>query len=77
MLMVATIATEPSLAVTSRRALFSAAALVTANPHGNFDVSPDGRSIAYVKANPSSRVIVIQNLPAMVARLRAVGGRAP
>jgi Tol biopolymer transport system component len=77
MLMAATITTQPSLAVASRRALFSAASMVTSNPHGNFDVSPNGTSIAYVKSNPSSRVMVIQNLPAMVARLRTTGGRTP
>jgi serine/threonine-protein kinase len=71
MIMVATIATKPALAVTSRKALFSASGIVTANPHGNFDVSPDGRTFAFVKANPSSRVIVIQNLAAMVAKRRA------
>jgi tRNA A-37 threonylcarbamoyl transferase component Bud32 len=73
MIMAATIATRPALAVTSRKALFPATAIVTANPHANYDVSPDGRTFAYVRSNPSSRVMVIQNLPAMVAKLRAGG----
>ena len=46
------------------------------NPHNNFDVSPDGKSFVFVRSNPSSRVVVIQNLAAMVER-RRVGGRSP
>jgi eukaryotic-like serine/threonine-protein kinase len=77
MLLAATIATQPALAVTSRKALFPATGIVTANPHSNFDVSPDGRSFVYVRSNPSSRVIVIQNLPAMVASRRASARATP
>jgi serine/threonine-protein kinase len=73
MIMAATVATRPVLSVISRKALFPAATIVTANPHANYDVSPDGRTFAYVRSNPSSRVMVIQNLPAMVAKLRAGG----
>jgi Tol biopolymer transport system component len=72
----ATIATRPTLAVTSRKALFPGAGIVTANPHGNFDISPDGKRFALVRSNPSARVMVIQNLATMVAKRRA-GGRAP
>jgi serine/threonine-protein kinase len=72
-MMAATIVTTPNLAVTARRALFSAAGIVTANPHGNFDVSPDGKRFVIIRSNPSTRVMVIQNLPAMVARRRAGG----
>jgi serine/threonine-protein kinase len=77
MIMAASIATTPALAVTSRKALFPATGIVTANPHPNFDVSPDGRTFAYVRANPSSRVIVIQNLAAMVAKRRAGARTTP
>jgi serine/threonine protein kinase/Tol biopolymer transport system component len=77
MMMAATIATKPTLAVTSRKALFPASAIVTSNPHGNIDVSPDGKSFVYVRSNPSSRVMIIQNLPAMVARRRAEGRGTP
>jgi serine/threonine-protein kinase len=72
----ATIATAPALAVTSRRVLFPGRGIVTTNPHSGFDVSPDGRTFVLVRSNPSSRVMVIQNLAAMVERRRA-GGRAP
>jgi serine/threonine-protein kinase len=77
MIMAATIAEAPVLAVAARQALFSASGIVTANPHGNFDVSPDGKAFVFVRANPSSRVMIIQNLPAMVARRRAGGRDAP
>jgi len=75
--MVATIATTPTLAVTSRKALFPAAGIVTSNPHANFDISPDGKSFVFVRSNPSTRVMVIQNLAAMVAKRRAGGRGAP
>ena len=48
------ISTRPTLSVTSREALFSASAIVTANPHANYDVSPDGKRFVYVRSNPSS-----------------------
>jgi serine/threonine-protein kinase len=73
----ATIATSPALAVTSRKVLFPSAGIVTSNPHSNFDVSPDGKHFVFVRTNPSTRVMVIQNLPAMVARRRADGRGAP
>jgi serine/threonine-protein kinase len=73
----ATLTTTPALTVISRQPLFSALDIVSANPHTNYDVSPDGHSFAVVRANPSSTVIVIQNLPAMIARLRAVGRGTP
>ena len=75
-MIVATIATTPSLAVTSRKVLFAGQGIVTSNPHSNFDVSPDGKQFVFAKSNPSSRVMVIQNLAAMVERRRA-GGRTP
>jgi len=75
-IMAAAIATRPTLAVTSRKALFPGAGIVTANPHGNFDISPDGKRFVLVRSNPSARVMVIQNLAAMVEKRRA-GGRTP
>jgi serine/threonine-protein kinase len=74
MIMSAKISTRPTLGVTSREALFSASAIVTSNPHANYDVSPDGKRFVYVRSNPSSRVMVIQNLAAMVAKLRGGQG---
>ena len=69
----ATIATSPTLAVASRTAMFPATGIVTANPHANFDISPDGKSFVFIRSNPSARVMVIQNLAAMVAKRRAGG----
>ena len=47
---------------------------MTANPHANYDVSPDGKQFVFIKSNPSQRVVVIQNLAAMVAKRRAGQG---
>ncbi|MDP1859071.1 MAG: hypothetical protein Q8K82_10385 [Gemmatimonadaceae bacterium] len=74
--MLASLALRPSLAVTSRRSLFKASGIVTTILHSNSDVSPDARSIVYVRSNPSLRVTVIQKLPAMVAK-RCAGPAAP
>jgi tRNA A-37 threonylcarbamoyl transferase component Bud32 len=76
-MMAATIATTPTLRVTSRKALYSAAGIVTANPHANYDVSPDGKHFVLIRSNPSTRVMVIQNLAGMVAKRRAGGRSAP
>ncbi len=72
-LIVATLETDPTPVVTSRRALFSVADIATATPHSNYDVSPDGQTFVMVRLNPASRIMVIQNLPALV---RELGGGA-
>ena len=43
--------------------------IATAFPHANYDLSPDGRTFVMVRLNPSSRIMVIQNLPALVRKL--------
>jgi hypothetical protein len=43
---------------------------VGSNPHANYDVSPDGRTFAMVRRSPANRIVVLQNLPALVRRLR-------
>ena len=68
-LMVADVAIEPAFAVNSRRALFSVADVATATPHRNYDVSPDGQTFVMVHVNRPSRIMVIQNLPALVRKL--------
>jgi len=50
---------------------------VSATPHINWDVSPDGQSFAMVRFNPATRIMVIQQLPALVARLQGGGGAHP
>ena len=76
-LITAGIETRPGLSVTSRRELFSVAEMATATPHANYDVSPDGRTFVMVRNNPSTRIMVIQNLPALVAKERGGAATTP
>ncbi len=69
MLTAATLAFAPALAVTARKQLFDVAAMSTTAPHSNYDISPDGRTFAMVRQNPSTRIMVIQNLPALVRQM--------
>jgi Tol biopolymer transport system component len=64
----------PSPRVTERRELFSTAEYLASQPHANYDVSPDGAYFAMVRRSPSTRIMIIQNLPALVERLRGSGG---
>jgi hypothetical protein len=73
----ATLALGPEPAVTGRRELFDVSAMATTTPHSNYDISPDGRTFAMVRTNPSSRIVVIQNLPALVASLSGRAGASP
>jgi serine/threonine-protein kinase len=72
MLMSARIETNPRLRVTDRTALFSVAEMVAANPHRNYDVSPDGEFFVMVQRSPSTRIMVIQRLPELVRRLGGI-----
>ena len=56
--------------VVGRQALFGAAEIVGSNPHANYDVAPDGRSFIMVRRSPANRIVVLQNLPELVRRLR-------
>ena len=69
-LVAATVRTTPQFAVTSRRALFPLADIDGSNPHTGYDVSPDGGTFAMVRRSPATRIMVIQNLPGLVRRLR-------
>ncbi|HSM07269.1 MAG TPA: protein kinase [Longimicrobiales bacterium] len=71
-LVAAGIQTEPELRVTSRTRLFSMVDIATGTPHTNYDVSPDGETFVMVRFNPSSRIMVIQNLPDVLERRGAV-----
>jgi serine/threonine protein kinase len=68
-LFVAELAHEPELSVTSRRPLFDVSDIATGYPHANYDLSPGGSTFVMVRWNPASRIMVIQNLPALVRRL--------
>jgi eukaryotic-like serine/threonine-protein kinase len=69
-LVAARLATTPGLAVTARKRLFPIGEIVSTSPHANYDVSPDGKSFVMVRSSPAARVVVIQNLPALIRRLR-------
>jgi hypothetical protein len=45
--------------------------MVTATPHRNYDISPDGKTFAMVRYNPATPIMRIQNLPALVRKLGA------
>jgi Tol biopolymer transport system component len=76
MLIRASVVTAPTFAVTSRQTLFSVADIATAIPHRNYDISPDGRTFAMVRYNPATRIMVIQNLPALVRKLGGASAAA-
>ncbi len=69
MLTAASLTFAPAPAVTARRRLFDVTQMSSTAPHSNYDVSPDGRTFAMVRQNPSTRIMVIQNLPAMVRQM--------
>jgi Tol biopolymer transport system component len=75
-LITAGVQTAPSFTVTARRSLFPITDMVTGTPHANYDVSPDGRSFVMVRRSPGTRIMIIQNLPALVARLRGAAGES-
>ncbi len=70
----ATVRTMPELAIVERRTLFSMADYVSSTPHANFAVSPDGRTFALVRRNPGTRIVIIQNLPALMRELQGTAG---
>ncbi|MEO7137191.1 MAG: protein kinase [Gemmatimonadales bacterium] len=72
-LVAAQIARTPALAVTGRKRLFPIGDIVSTSPHANYDVSPDGKTFVMVRSSPAARVVVIQNLAALVRRLRGEG----
>ncbi len=73
MLMSATVQTSPVPAVTSREPLFSAETFVTSVLHPNYDVAPDGGHFIMIRESPGARVMVIQNLAALVRRRSGQG----
>jgi hypothetical protein len=69
-LVAAGIATTPALAVTGRKRLFPIGDIVGTSPHANYDISPDGKTFVMVRSSPAARIVVIQNLPALVRKSR-------
>ena len=76
-MMSARLANTPSLAVASQRALFSIPDIVGSGPHANFDVSLDGKTLALVRRSPNRHIVVIQDLPALLRKLRGAGTASP
>jgi serine/threonine-protein kinase len=69
-LVVTELRTEPTFGVVSQRTLFAVDEIVGAQPHANYDVSPDGQTFAMVRRSPGNHIVVIQNVPALLRRLR-------
>ncbi|MEP7324598.1 MAG: protein kinase [Gemmatimonadota bacterium] len=70
----AALAFTPTVRVTGRTTLFSVAGMATGAPHVNYDVSPDGQTFVMVGFNQAARIVIIQNLPALIAKLRGGSG---
>jgi len=73
-LVAAAIRYAPGPTITGHTTLFSVTGMANGTPHANYDVSPDGKTFAMVGYNPATRIVVIQNLPALVAKLRGTNG---
>ena len=71
----ATIATSPTLTVTRRERLFPITDIVATGPHPNYDISPDGKTFVMVRRSPSARIVVLQNLPALVRKSQGQAAR--
>ena len=67
-LVAARVETTPAFRVIDRQALFSVAAYVNSTPHTGYEVSPDGTYFVFVRRNPASRIVIIQNLPELARR---------
>jgi hypothetical protein len=39
-------------------------------PHANYDISPDGQTFVMVRRSPATRIMVLQNLAAIVREAR-------
>jgi Tol biopolymer transport system component len=55
--------------VVSRTSLFDVSLFDAAQPHANYDVSPDGQSFVFVRRSSSGKVTVIQNVAELARRL--------
>jgi eukaryotic-like serine/threonine-protein kinase len=73
-LVAAAITTKPALAVTRRERLFAITDIVATGPHANYDISPDDKTFVMVRRSPSARIVVVQNLPALVRRIQGREG---
>ena len=73
-LMAASVATEPSFAVTDRVPMFADEYLFALAPHANYDVSPDGTRFLMVKSSATPKLEVVYGWHRELrARLEAAG----
>ncbi|MCL4212672.1 MAG: serine/threonine-protein kinase [Gemmatimonadales bacterium] len=68
-LMSASLRLGPVVTVAERRQLFDVSEMLPGTPHLNYDISPDGRTFAMVRQNPATRIMVLQNAPALFRQL--------
>jgi serine/threonine-protein kinase len=71
-----TMTTSPSLGVAARKPLFNIDDYDGAQPHSNYDVSPDGKGFVMIHRGPVGRIVIIQNLSALVRKLQGTA-KAP
>ena len=76
-MMFAQLATAPALTIVSQRSLFLIPDIVGAGPHANWDLSPDGKSMALVRRSSNRHIVVIQDLPGLVRKLRSTSTATP
>ena len=69
------VAAGADFAVTGRTPLFDISQFEPAEPHANWDVSPDGTRFAMVQQGPLTQMVFVMNWPEEVRRQN--GGRAP
>ena len=75
-MMSVSVETTPKLSLGAPRVLFDLRyAFGSGITIPNYDISPDGKTFVMVRRSPAARIVVIQNLPALVRRLR--GERPP
>ncbi len=75
--MSASLQASPELEVTGRSSLFPVPDAVGTNPHANYGISPDGKTFVMVMRSPATRIMVIQNLPALVQQLQGTAAATP
>ncbi len=74
-LFAAGVATSPDFAVTSRTPLFDISQFEPAEPHANWDVSPDGTRFVMVHQGALIEMIFVLNWPEEVRRQNGAGSR--
>jgi eukaryotic-like serine/threonine-protein kinase len=70
-LMVAELQLAAEARVLKRTSLFDASEYEPAQPHPNYDVSPDGQSFVMLRRSPSTHIMVVQNVQELVRRAQS------